>query len=1199
MAGGPPPALEGPPPAAAEGAAEESAAVVSARVFDSEGHAAACGLSWDTAKAEISLQGKTLQLRHVWTRGADADAFYEAAIRPLVQDVLDGSNGTFIAYGCTGSGKHHTIFGTPDDHGVIPRAVEQIFAHVLATEEKGDTQWTVRVCFIELAGGAPGGGAEAVRDLVTNRGDSVTLEDRSPANAESGVNFAGCQSVVALTEDDALEVIDIGLEHKGAEPAQRNSSVFRIELRREHLKGGHITTQNSWLDLVEVGGCEPLAPGEPEEARAAVSALGDAVLARARGRPPVVRKAGLTRCLAPAILMGGNTRVAACVCLAPSGATEGEIGGLQSAFNFARLLGMLVSYVRRSPHSEAADARRQEEFRQQCIARRRVDAAAPTAAPQAAGGALAAEDGEDALPAGWEENATEDGRVYYIDHNTQTTTWDDPRLKGKKQKHKRIGPNGKRNYFLGAQDHDFKGDKLSETPPEIAITVTDSEQTRVEVPSAQVREPPPTPLVPVHAEQRPKAASDSGSPSSPNLLSPAFVPAAPAVRPGSYDPARGGPYPYGGAEEDRDEAAVAALLREYQVVLDNAERLARRQAEYEKAQERIGELEQQVAALQAGRAAAEEELAGHKRELAALRSAGSDGSAAAAAAEAARQQAAQEAAELRAELAQVSARHAQQLREAEREARGSQQLQAEGEQRLRSELDAARRQAAEAAERLAELRQATDAAGERERQLQQQVAALERRTAAARGPSAEQLALREVAALFADAARERGDANAGAGGDAAEGVLGQCAALVRAEQQERGAARAATDLARREQHMRQRAEQELERLREELANSQRAHEQNLLQLKEDYTKNHKDILQWFCTKQHNMIKQLHSEYRQEIEKYQGLYEGAQRRLAAAEGVSMRSLQPSSRDTTPAGDPHALRADGAPPHRCGSPGGAAAALGRTRADWAADASAAAAAAAQSSPWPSGRAPAPRGAPTPPAAPADRCAQRLGQLTPPAGGAHGRPAAPAGAGQQRSRSLGDSSRPAAAGTRAVLNGTGGAAGAPAQGGRRSITPTAVPPRGAVDGRYGAQPATGTSWSGRVASGGATSPPAGLPAQRRRVATGTPPAAARGGLTARSALSPRDGYLEHAAANGGGARTSSPAAAAGQRRQPALGSSSVPYDLERWRAELNQLESRLAEPKRRAAPPPAAAHRWGPSARAGISVESYDGHAADPYR
>lgn len=34
------------------------------------------------------------------------------------------------------------------------------------------------------------------------------------------------------------------------------------------------------------------------------------------------------------------------------------------------------------------------------------------------------------LPSGWEMRLTSNGRVYFVDHNTRTTTWDDPRLPG-------------------------------------------------------------------------------------------------------------------------------------------------------------------------------------------------------------------------------------------------------------------------------------------------------------------------------------------------------------------------------------------------------------------------------------------------------------------------------------------------------------------------------------------------------------------------------------------------------------------------------------------------------------------------------------------------------------------------------------------------------------------------------------------------
>lgn len=52
-----------------------------------------------------------------------------------------------------------------------------------------------------------------------------------------------------------------------------------------------------------------------------------------------------------------------------------------------------------------------------------------TAAPGAVVGAASAAStaGAGALPAGWEERHTPEGRPYYVDHNTRTTTWVDPR----------------------------------------------------------------------------------------------------------------------------------------------------------------------------------------------------------------------------------------------------------------------------------------------------------------------------------------------------------------------------------------------------------------------------------------------------------------------------------------------------------------------------------------------------------------------------------------------------------------------------------------------------------------------------------------------------------------------------------------------------------------------------------------------------
>ncbi|KAG1867602.1 HECT-domain-containing protein, partial [Suillus tomentosus] len=61
----------------------------------------------------------------------------------------------------------------------------------------------------------------------------------------------------------------------------------------------------------------------------------------------------------------------------------------------------------------------------------------PPAVMSSGGGATTA--GTGSLPAGWEERYTPEGRPYYVDHNTRTTTWVDPR---RQTVIRVMGPNG-------------------------------------------------------------------------------------------------------------------------------------------------------------------------------------------------------------------------------------------------------------------------------------------------------------------------------------------------------------------------------------------------------------------------------------------------------------------------------------------------------------------------------------------------------------------------------------------------------------------------------------------------------------------------------------------------------------------------------------------------------------------------------------
>lgn len=46
---------------------------------------------------------------------------------PLVKDLLNDKNGLLFTYGVTGSGKTHTMQGTPQDGGLLSRVIDVVF----------------------------------------------------------------------------------------------------------------------------------------------------------------------------------------------------------------------------------------------------------------------------------------------------------------------------------------------------------------------------------------------------------------------------------------------------------------------------------------------------------------------------------------------------------------------------------------------------------------------------------------------------------------------------------------------------------------------------------------------------------------------------------------------------------------------------------------------------------------------------------------------------------------------------------------------------------------------------------------------------------------------------------------------------------------------------------------------------------------
>ncbi len=94
--------------------------------------------------------------------------FNETAL-PIIESVMQGYNGTIFAYGQTGTGKTHTMEGTGDDIGIIPRSFSKIFEMI--KQKSKNTSYLVRVSYLEIY-------LEKIRDLLNKTKELNYLEIR-------------------------------------------------------------------------------------------------------------------------------------------------------------------------------------------------------------------------------------------------------------------------------------------------------------------------------------------------------------------------------------------------------------------------------------------------------------------------------------------------------------------------------------------------------------------------------------------------------------------------------------------------------------------------------------------------------------------------------------------------------------------------------------------------------------------------------------------------------------------------------------------------------------------------------------------------------------------------------------------------------------------------------------------------------------
>ncbi|MEW5302097.1 MAG: hypothetical protein WDW36_004907 [Sanguina aurantia] len=167
----------------------------------------------------------------------------------VVNQVLDGYNGTIMAYGQTGSGKTHTLIGNlldPQEHGIVPRAVRVLAQRVL-TAEKG-MEFKVRLSVVEIY-------CERVRDLLYPDQDNLAIKQ----DASRGVYVEGATEISVAGEAQIMVLMQqglaqraVGATHMNAE-SSRSHCIVTMVVEKTSAEG---LVQSGKLVMVDLAGSE-------------------------------------------------------------------------------------------------------------------------------------------------------------------------------------------------------------------------------------------------------------------------------------------------------------------------------------------------------------------------------------------------------------------------------------------------------------------------------------------------------------------------------------------------------------------------------------------------------------------------------------------------------------------------------------------------------------------------------------------------------------------------------------------------------------------------------------------------------------------------------------------------------------------------------------------------------------------------------
>ena len=187
---------------------------------------------------------------------------YNKTTKNYVPKLLEGQNVTVFAYGATGAGKTHTMFGNTrcdsaaenEEAGIIPNAVNDLF-EILEVKRNNlvyGEHWSIEMSYSEVYN-------EQVYDLLDPTGKPLSVREDQTKGV---VVVAGLTQQVVESYEDVVQRIYIGNSNRKTEAtmanvvSSRSHAIIQLKAIHTQIIDDKETSREAKLCLIDLAGSE-------------------------------------------------------------------------------------------------------------------------------------------------------------------------------------------------------------------------------------------------------------------------------------------------------------------------------------------------------------------------------------------------------------------------------------------------------------------------------------------------------------------------------------------------------------------------------------------------------------------------------------------------------------------------------------------------------------------------------------------------------------------------------------------------------------------------------------------------------------------------------------------------------------------------------------------------------------------------------